>query len=133
MDRLEASTLLRSLSNALDANADISASGDGLLQILDRLLLVIAQAAASIRKTGITTEACVKRLDSMIRLLNMLDASFVDRYRESDMPNSVVRTWFASLKCIDDVNAFSRPADRGGGSRTTSNRTPRGSSREESP
>jgi hypothetical protein len=104
MGHTEALTLFRSLSGS-NVNARSSDSEDELLDILEGLPLAIAQATAFIRKTNISTKTYVKMLKSIADLPRLLDESYVDRYRESDVPNSVMRTWLISMKQIAKENA----------------------------
>ncbi|KAI9762477.1 MAG: hypothetical protein M1840_001237 [Geoglossum simile] len=104
MGHTEALTLFRSLSHS-NENARSSDSEDELLDILEGLPLAIAQATAFIRKTDITTKTYVEMLKSTADLPRLLDESYIDRYRESDVPNSVMRTWLISMEQIAKENA----------------------------
>ncbi|KAH0558567.1 hypothetical protein GP486_004774, partial [Trichoglossum hirsutum] len=104
MGQPEALTLFRRLGGS-NVNAGSPDSEAELLDILEGLPLAIAQAAAFIRKTDITTETYVKMLKSTADLPRLLDESYVDRYRESDVPNSVMRTWLISMERIAKENA----------------------------
>lgn len=64
-----------------------------LLNILDSLPLAIAQAAAYIRLTRVSVKYYVEMLkESEVEQSQLLDFEFSDIHRQSDMPNSVMKT-----------------------------------------
>ena len=103
----EARDLFRKLSVISD---DVTASEneDLLLDLLQRLPLAIAQAAAYIRKTKVSVQQYLKFFhESESRQSSLLSQEFQDVYR-SDVPNSVMRTWLISMKQIGEESPCSQ-------------------------
>jgi len=76
-----------------------------LLNILDSLPLAIAQAAAYMRLTRASVKYYVEMLkESEVEQSQLLDFEFSDIHRQSDMPNSVMKTWIISMKQIAQEN-----------------------------
>jgi tetratricopeptide (TPR) repeat protein len=95
----ESLKLLQKLTNRLETT-EPSQPEDGLLDLLERLPLAIAQAAAYIRKTNISILAYITLFKkSEDRQSSLLGKEFIDRYR-SDVPNSVMQTWLISMRQI---------------------------------
>ncbi|KAI9847445.1 MAG: hypothetical protein M1838_000864 [Thelocarpon superellum] len=107
MEPAEALDLLRCLSCST-LTGEASCAEMDLIDELHKLPLAVAQAAASIRTTGISVGAYVKRLGSEEKWIKSLDRDFVDRYRRSDVPNSVLRTWLISMDQIAAENALAK-------------------------
>jgi hypothetical protein len=77
-----------------------SESEKQLLELLQRLPLAIAQAAAYIRKTKVSIEQYLRFFrESEDRQSKLLSEEFEDVHR-SDVPNSVMHTWLISMKQI---------------------------------
>ena len=76
-----------------------------LLNILDSLPLAIAQATAYMRLTRAPVKYYVEMLkESEVEQSQLLDFEFSDIHRQSDMPNSVMKTWIISMKQIAQEN-----------------------------
>jgi len=85
-------------------NMNLSESEDRLLDLLQRLPLAIAQAAAYIRKTKVSVQQYLQFFnESESRQSNLLSQEFPDVYR-SDVPNSVMHTWLISKRKIAEEN-----------------------------
>ncbi|KAF8856400.1 FabD/lysophospholipase-like protein [Acephala macrosclerotiorum] len=79
---------------------DLSENEDKLLELLQRLPLAIAQAAAYIRKTKVSVQQYLQFFsESESRQSNILSQEFPDVYR-SGVPNSVMNTWLISMRQI---------------------------------
>jgi Flp pilus assembly protein TadD len=73
-----------------------------LLELLRRLPLAIAQAAAYIRKTKVSVQQyLIFFSESESRQSNLLSQEFTDVYR-SEVPNSVMHTWLISIRRISE-------------------------------
>ena len=76
-----------------------------LLTLLEGLPLAIAQGAAFIRSTRSTVKYFIQMFrDSDVEQLDLLDYEFSDVHRQSDIPNSVMKTWIISMKQIAREN-----------------------------
>ncbi|KFZ19988.1 hypothetical protein V501_00368 [Pseudogymnoascus sp. VKM F-4519 (FW-2642)] len=72
-----------------------------LLNLLENLPLAVSQSAAYIRSTRSTVKLYIEMLkESEIDQSELLDYEFSDVHRQSDMPNSVMKTWIISMKQI---------------------------------
>ena len=72
-----------------------------LLNLLENLPLAVSQSAAYIRSTRSTVKLYIEMLkESEIDQSELLDFEFSDVHRQSDMPNSVMKTWIISMKQI---------------------------------
>ncbi|KFY95960.1 hypothetical protein V498_03038 [Pseudogymnoascus sp. VKM F-4517 (FW-2822)] len=72
-----------------------------LLNLLENLPLAVSQSAAYIRSTRSTLKLYIEMLkESEIEQSELLDYEFSDVHRQSDMPNSVMKTWIISMKQI---------------------------------
>jgi tetratricopeptide (TPR) repeat protein len=79
---------------------DKASEVEELLNLLQKLPLAIAQAAAYIRRAKISTQAYTRAFkESEKRQSNLLSKEFDDVYR-SGVPNSVMLTWLISMKRI---------------------------------
>ena len=91
--------LFQKLSGRLDLK-EPSESEDKLLELLERLPLAIAQAAAYIRKTKVSVQQyLIFFKESEDRQSKLLSEEFGDIYR-SNVPNSVMQTWLISMRQI---------------------------------
>ncbi|KFY34264.1 hypothetical protein V494_06919, partial [Pseudogymnoascus sp. VKM F-4513 (FW-928)] len=73
-----------------------------LLDLLENLPLAISQSAAYIRLTRSTVKTYIEMLkESETELLGY---EFSDPHRQSDIPNSVMKTWIISMKKIAQEN-----------------------------
>ena len=80
---------------------------DKLLELLERLPLAIAQAAAYIRKTKVSVQQYLKFFnESESRQSNLLSHEFQDAYR-SEVPNSIMHTWLISMRQIAEESPCS--------------------------
>ncbi|OBT41614.1 hypothetical protein VE00_07822 [Pseudogymnoascus sp. WSF 3629] len=69
-----------------------------LLNLLENLPLAVSQSAAYVGSTGSNVKLYIEMLkESEIELL---DYEFSDVHRQSDMPNSVMKTWIISMEQI---------------------------------
>jgi tetratricopeptide (TPR) repeat protein len=99
MSKPESWKLFQRLSGSVDTE-EPSENEDKLLELLQRLPLAIAQAAAYISKTKVSVPQYLKFFsESESRQSNLLSQEFQDVYR-SDMPNSVMHTWRISMRQI---------------------------------
>lgn len=72
-----------------------------LLNLLENLPLAVSQSAAYIRSTRSTVKLYIEMLkESEIEQSDLLDFEFSDVHRQSDMPNSVMKTWIISMNQI---------------------------------
>ncbi|KFY92169.1 hypothetical protein V500_04277, partial [Pseudogymnoascus sp. VKM F-4518 (FW-2643)] len=72
-----------------------------LLNLLENLPLAVSQSAAFVRSTRSTVKLYIEMLkESEIDQSELLDFEFSDVHRQSDMPNSVMKTWIISMKQI---------------------------------
>ena len=79
---------------------DKASEVEELLNLLQKLPLAIAQAAAYIRRTKVSIQAYLRAFkESENRQSNLLSEEFDDTYR-SGVPNSVMLTWLISMKQI---------------------------------
>jgi hypothetical protein len=86
-------------------NMDPSESEDELLELLQRLPLAIAQAAAYIRKTKVSVQQYLQFFsESESRQSSLLSQEFPDAYR-SGVPNSVMHTWLISMRQIAEESS----------------------------
>ncbi|KFY59487.1 hypothetical protein V497_04256 [Pseudogymnoascus sp. VKM F-4516 (FW-969)] len=69
-----------------------------LLSLLENLPLAVSQSAAYIRSTGSTVKSYIKMFKKSES--ELLDLEFPDVHRQSDIPNSVMKTWNISMKQI---------------------------------
>ena len=99
----ESVMLFRKLSGGYNTKESSESEGK-LLELLQRLPLAIAQAAAYIRRTKLSILQYLRMFkESEDRQWNLLSKEFEDAYRQ-DVPNSVMHTWLISMKEIAQEN-----------------------------
>ena len=83
-----------------ETHTDTASKVEQLLNLLQKLPIAIAQAAAYIRRTKVSIQAYLRAFEeSERRRSDLLSEEFDDVYR-SGVPNSVMLTWLISIKQI---------------------------------
>ena len=105
MEEPEALKLLRTRRGIIGGK-ELAATAEEseLLNLLDKIPLAIAQAAAFMRRTRESIKEYVEKLGDAGRAPKRLEKEFDDLYRESNVPNSVMKTWRVSMKQIEIEN-----------------------------
>lgn len=106
MSDAEAIDLLQKGSRDPRDSAELSTrqAQSHVIELLERMPLTISHAAAYMRRTGISLETYVTRLESKETKVKVLEKQLTGRYQHSDLTSGLLRTWVTSIDTISKEN-----------------------------